>query len=112
MFVISNVALAPAKDELPVTAVKVLALSRVNAVPEETGPFNTAVAVFVSRANAVVDDVAPLTVAVAVCLSVTVAESTLRAAINLALDITLSPKVSPVPGIVKSVNLVKPFIFL
>merc|ERR1712078_78259 len=112
VFVILNVALAPAREELPVTAVKVLALSKVNAVPEETAPFTTAVAVFVSRATAVVDEVAPFTVEVAVCLSVTVADSTLRAAITLALDTTLMPKVSPVPGIVKSVNLVKPFIFL
>ena len=105
VFVMLNVALAPDKEELPVTPVKVLTLSKVSAVFEVTAPFTMAVAVLLSRATAVELDTAPFTVDVAVWYSVTVAVSIFLAVTTLPVDTTFMARTSPPPGTFVSLNL-------
>ena len=105
VFVISNVALAPAKEVAPVTPVKVLTLSTATVVLLLTAPFTIAVAVLLSSDTAVELDTAPFTVDVAVWYSVIVALSIFLAVTALPEDTTFIARTSPPPGTFVSLNL-------
>ena len=105
VFVTLNVALAPAKEELPVTAVKVRILSKATVALLVTAPFTIAVAVLLSSDTAVALDTAPFTVDVAVWYSVTVAVSIFLAVTTLPEDTTFIANTSPPPGTLVVLNL-------